>query len=317
MASRQYIRAWKESATGQGATYGADPYVPPGSPVLNTDFIIPQLTGDSSFTVRKTPNQVEMRSWNALNRRIKTVSGTYGVSGQLVTPLYPSQATFLAYALTLNGTTNNLPSFAIDHALELNDDTATFQYNRYLGCKVQSATIEVSAESQIAMLTLNWVGQRTQTTALTVGTFPEPAWNQYPSTKPYVFGDVNTPGWLKYANTNRAEYNSLTINIENILDASMNEKPYVTRIKHCGRNVSLNNSFVHVSNADRAAFEAATEQTTNSVKFDNGTNSLLFTLGTCVTTAVSDDLSMAAISRQGLTIVSQYDGTTDLTITAA
>lgn len=317
MAARQFVKIWKESATGQGSTYGVDPFVPPGSPALNTDFIVPHLVSDGAFNMRKAPNQVEMRSWNALNRRIKTISQTYAVAGQLVTYCYAEQAGFFANSLNLNVTTNNLPSFVIDHAQEMNDDTSSILYNRYLGCKVNSYKLECSADSQVATITVGFVGQRTQTTVLTSLTFPEPTWNQYPVTKPYTFTDLSTPGWFKTSNTSRAEFNGISIDIENILDSSMNEKAYVTRIKHCGRNISFTNSFVHVSNSDRAAFEAATELSNTSIKFDNGVNSLSFAFGPCVVTGVEDELALDKISRQNVTFVSQFDGFADLTITAS
>lgn len=319
MAARQYLKIWKESSDGQ-VNYGSDPFSPPGSPVLNTDYVVVRLVDNNAFSMRQVPVQKPIRSVDGYNRRVQMVASQFSVSGQLQTLLYPSQAAFWATALTPHSTSKNLPSYVIDHAIVLGDNSNTVAYRRYLGVKIAQAVFSGSAQTNLFHVNFTLTGKQAQSSNITITDFPEPSFATYPSELPFLFTQLSTPGYLKTNNSARTEFNSFELTIQNMLDAPFNESPYVTRVKYCGRNVDWVDKFVYVSTADRTAFEAATAQTQCSASLNNGAKNMVFDLqGAVYITGVDDDLSLDKTHEQTIHYGSFVDGSTgnDLTITVS
>ena len=319
MSVRQQVRFWKEAASGQGTDYAADPFVVPDTPTKNVDFICPRINDANSFAVRKAPIQKVIRGADGYNKKTQLFSSQFTVSGAFSFPLYPEHCAFWAYALTPDATTGDLPSFVADQAIEQVD--GTLQYRRYLGCKLQTATIAGTSDTNMFVISGNILGKMTQTTAVTSTDFEDIVASFYPSitSYPYRFTDAGTPGYVKLNNSNQAEYNSVSISINNILDATFNESSYVSRIRFCGRDITWEDNFVLASNTYRGWFEANTQlSTANTIKLDNGTNSFTIALGSAAfVTGVNDELPFDSVHRQTVQFTNLWDGTADLTLTAS
>jgi Phage tail tube protein len=319
MAARQYLRLYNESALGQGALYAAQPFTPPsGGGTLNEDFILVRLSEDNAFTMRPMPMQKPIRAVDAGNRRAQLTQGQSSLAGALSTWLYPTQAPFLANLLTLNSTSNDLPSFVCDHAI-VDEASPNFTvYRRYLGCKFNSVNITGDAQSNIIKFAAQIQGSQPQTINLTSGTFPEPAASSYPSENPYLFTNFN--GGITMDGAVRVEYKSFNLSIDPILDGTFNEGQFISRLKYCGRDVNFSQDYIYQSVNDRTAYEAATPQTAVSATLTAGGHSCVFGFNNAVYIAgVTDSLPLANVFYQNVSFQSfmDYSVGSDFSITAS
>lgn len=305
---RVYYKIWNETTWGTFAN--------PGAPVKNTDYILLEVNESNALTLTKKPKQQQIATANAGNRVQKVWSVQHDVTGNATTLAYPEQMPFLAnWAAVLSA--GELPSCTIDKCVVMDDDANTPVYTRYLGVKVQQFQIETSAENPGAKVTMQLIGK---TTANITGTdFPAPAQSEFPAgLRPYCFTDLVTPGALVLGST-RSTAASVTLTIENTLNAPFFMAEYVGKIRWCGRRVSLNTRLQYDSAADRTAYEGTTAQTA-SLKFDNGVNSFLIDLksGNYIT-EVNEDLSMDTVFYQDVNFVNTFNGSagTDLSITTS
>jgi Phage tail tube protein len=307
---RQYLKIWNE------ATFGT--FANPGSPVLNTDYVIVRLDQGNSFTMRPTPKKWVTRDFAGSNRRIQTGSSQTELKGSLSTLVYMEQANFLfPWGLTLNGS-GDLNSCTIDHAILMEDAGNTTIYRRYLGNKVGKFQMTGSSDAQTFRLSLDLTAQKPSAVAITGADFPVPALNQFPVAQ-CVFNMMAAPGFLNLSGSNRAEFAGFDLTVTNMLDGPFNESNFITRLKWCGRDVDWTDKLVFITNGDRAAFEAVTAETC-SARIDNGTHHIILTLETAnFLGGVDDDLSLDKVFYQDLKWNNYFDvaNATDLTFTYA
>jgi hypothetical protein len=301
---REALRLTKESVFG---VYGS------GGTVKNTDVLYIDLTKDNSFTMRKKPIQRTLRSASNGNRLLRVWSSQYDLAGSLNLELFPEQTPMImAFIASLNS--GELGSFTADYIIQMDDASSTNVYARYLGNKVASGEISASASDPAVKVALNLIAKSTAT--ITSTDFATPADADYPVGTPYLFTHTASPGFLTLG-TSRSEFNSWSVSFNNKLDAPHFEAPAVSRIKFCGRDVTMNTGLLYQSTADRVAYEATTAQSVQ-LKLNNGTNSLLidFKNGNFLTD-VGDDLKMDNVFYQNLVFVNAYSPSvgTDLAIT--
>lgn len=315
MATRQFLRVWNEAATGQGSTYAEQPFTPPGSPVLNTDYVVVRLEGDNAFTMRPTPIQKSIRAVDGGNRKVQLTQGQTSVSGNVSTLFYPTQAPFWANLLTLNGTSGDLPSFVCDHAILM--ESGTIAYRRYLGCKFDTVTLSGDSSSNLIKFAGQIIASQPQLTNITVGTFPEPSYTVFPSEIPYLF--TNFSGGITMNSATRIEYKSFSLTIDPILDGTFNEGQYISRLRYCGRDIQTDMNFVYQSTNDRNYYEAATAQTAFTATLTAGSHTCAFTMNNAnYISKVNDSLPLGNVFYEDVTFQTYMDYTTgaDFSITA-
>jgi hypothetical protein len=304
---REILKIWKET------TYGTFPA--PSTPVKNTDYVVIELSDSNPYTVRVKPKQKTIRTANSRNRLGKLYSTQYDLAGNLQTFAYPEQMPFLlAAACTL--TSNEIPSYTVDHAVIMDDASNTVVYSRHLGVKVANFDLNASADDQAVKLQFQLIGKNTAT--ITITDFPVPAQTEFPVGRPYCFVDLASPGTMTLSSS-RSEFAGFNLTVKNHLDTPFFEAPYIGRAKWCGRDITWTNKLLYKTAADRTNYEATTA-TTCSAKFDNGTNSVLFNFSTFnYATAVDDDLGTDKLYYQNISWVNSWNASAgaDLVITTA
>ena len=121
------------------------------------------------------------------------------------------------------------------------DSMQLWQFN---GACVQSATITASATQDYVSMTLSWIAQQriNPTTMANVGW---PAATNYSALNPYMFtetaglctvGTVNSSTPVTMPLTN---YRQMSFTLENILQGTWDEQPFVSSILYCGRNMNF------------------------------------------------------------------------------
>src|ERR1700687_3845395 len=209
-----------------------------------------QLTDSNQFTVRPVVMPWEIRGARGYNRRLIRGLGTaasggtpramvQGTLGNCI--VYDSQSTFWFGGNPRTGASGNsnnygllqpvpvgtsfeLNSYTIDHALLADDGNNTLIYRRYLGCRVQSATISADSDSQLLRISCNFVGHAAQSTNITVSDFPEPTFaggagpQFYPTGNPFVLAHAGT--YTFGATGSRSEFEAFSVTIENLIDST-------------------------------------------------------------------------------------------------
>jgi hypothetical protein len=314
MSAREFLWIVQESALNS----------PVGSPLTwptaNANAFFIRLVDGNSFTAYAKPVLEEIKYGGGYAVTADVISDHYEVAGQLKTKLYPSQAAFLlGWALTRNDSTNpwttseplgDLASCSVYHAVRRSD--GTYKRRQYSGCKVAAARIEVSRSSTTAMLTLDLIASKSQGNSMdgtsdpSSGAFPAPTETNYPLS-PYTF--KMTSGGLTVGST-RTEYEDLSINVQNAIDARWFEASYRQVIQFCGRSSSLEtNLYLKPSPDDRSTFEAITAQSA-SVVFSNGVTGQNMTLQFNGQNRIKDlpyDLPLDKTFMQKLSLVNVFD----------
>jgi hypothetical protein len=298
-----------------------------------------QLTDSNQFTVRPVVVPWEIRGASGYNRRLIRGSGTAGTPGG--TPramvqgtlgnciIYDSQATFWFGIQSPGsygdygmidpvpvGTSFELNSYTIDHAVLSDDASNTLIYRRYLGCRVRNATISADSDSQLLRISCDFVGHAAASPNITVTDFPEPTFaggagpQFYPVGNPFVLAHAGT---YTFGTTGaRTEFEAFNVTVENLIDSTFFNSTNLTRTKFCGRNV---NATVVVPlagqlNADRVDYEAATTPHPATVTFTNGTHVITFAFGNVqYTSGVTDNLDYNRVFRQNIAMVNFVDTT--------
>ena len=301
---REICKIWAES------TYG----VFGGSGSNGTGWVVVELTQANPYSVRPKPIQKTIRGSSGANRVSKLFSTQTGLSGNLNTLLYPSQAAFFMKAATdITTTPGDLQSYTIDHYIQKDDTSGTVDYTRHVGCKIEQAHISGTADDVTMKLELMVVAQKPVT--ITSSDFPVPASTDFPAGRPYCFTDTATGLTL---GTLRADYAGFDLTIKNILDHPFFETQYIGRNRFCGRDVTWSDKLLYKSAADRTAFEATTPFTCSAVLA--GTPATTFTLqGANFLSAVDDSIDYSHCFYQDLTWVNCLDQSSglDLVVTVA
>jgi hypothetical protein len=231
------------------------------------------LRSENAFTPRTTPNIWSERSAGGSNRMVQQGTEQAGIAGKLTTRFFPSQGkVIMPYILGITGSPYNLPSFTADHAIVLDDGSATIK-TRYLGGMVKGCSLKSvnTGTAPLVGLDLDLVFQMPTTT-----TFTEPTWATtpaLPTDDPFAFQD--TKAGIVIATVTRVNYMSFNLNITNILRTPFDENKYISSARWSGRDVSFDINFRYLSNADRVIYENQTVQAV-AVAFFDGTNTGTF-----------------------------------------
>lgn len=299
-----------------------------------------QLTDSNQFTVRPVVSAWEIRGASGYNRRLIRGSGTLSSGGSARAMvqgslnnciIYDIQSTFWfgdnartgasgnanTYGMLSPvpvGTSFELNSYTIDHAILADDGSNTLLYRRYLGCRVQSATISADSDSQLLRINCNFVGHAAST--ITGADFPEPTFTGgagpqfYPSGNPYVLAHA---GSYTFGTTGaRTEFEAFSVSIENLIDSTFFNSTNLTRTKFCGRNVNATVTIPYANqlNQDRSDYEAATTPHPATVTFTNGAHTVVFSFGNVqYTSGVTDNLDYNRVFRQNIAMVNFVDTT--------
>lgn len=290
---RQFLKIYNETSYGVFAN--------PGSPVLNTDYVVVRLVDNNAFTMREKPKQSALRTADGLNRRFYHIADKSDVQGSLQTVWFPEQTSFFFnWASTISS--YDLGSVTIDHAIA--DMSGTINYTRYLGVKVNKLGVSASADSTPFKLNFDLIAQ--EPVAITISDFAEPAQSLYPATRPYVFTDMASPGYLSLGSS-RSEFAGVDLTFDNLIDAPFFEPKFITAANFCGRNISYSNKLKFKSITDRTNFVASTAST-NSMRVDNGTHHTILTFNAQnFYDAVDDDLALDKCYYQTISWQNYYD----------
>jgi hypothetical protein len=308
-----------------------------------------QLTDSNQFTVRPVVMPWEIRAASGYNRRLIRGSGTaasaggspramvQGTLGNCI--IYDSQATFWfgdSSRSTPTGNSNTygmlepvpsgtppggsfeLNSYTIDHAILMDDASNTVFYRRYLGCRVQRATISADSDSQLLRISCDIIGHGVQD-PITSTDFPEPTFvggagpYTYPVGNPFVLAHASSYTFGQYSVTTgsgRQEFESFNVTIENLIDSTFFNSTNLTRTKFCGRNVNASVGVPFITKQDRLDYEAATTPHSGSITFNNtaATHSIVFNFhAQHYTSGVTDNLDYNRVFRQNVAFVNFVD----------
>ncbi len=329
MASREFAMFTIESSYG----------TPKTGPVLGTDYFYLRLHDGDSFTGQMNPVLLDIMYGGGRATPAVQVSDEYRVPFTLKTYLYPGahSATLLGWCMNVvnSGRTtpwittdsNNLmppgdlASIGIYHAVTLND--GTIDRRLYNGCKAHSWTLSCSRSDPRALLTVQGVAIRDNLNAAGASAYPDatefpaPAETSYPQ-QPYLFSQSAGFFVLSTSTTARTQYDSVSISVQNAMDPVAFETNYVVLDKFCGRTSTLNaNLHMKLSPADLTLLQAKTV-TNNSLKLDNGTNTLKVDfLAKNYFKSVARTLPLNQVFKRAISVQNFWDpaGANDLTLT--
>jgi len=288
------------------------------TPTVGTNAFYIRLDGGNAFTMRPRRVDVKVPYGGGLATRRFTVADKLELKGRLVTKLYASKLTEFLLGKCADASGGDIGSFTAYHAIQRSDNT--YKRRGYLGCKVESWTLEISEDSTIGTLTLELAAS--QPVGVSFGgvtssdpdatAFPAPTDVQLPS-NPYVY--INASGGLTVGSS-RSKFSGVTIRSQNKLARRYFATPFLDVLKFVGRETTMEvNHFFMASPDDRSVYEALTEQTV-SFTLDNGDYSMQVNLNdNNVFDGVEDNLALDDVYTQQLTIGNQWeDGTGDLAL---
>jgi hypothetical protein len=314
-SSFEYLVLVKESAYGETMA----------NPVWGTDAIVVRLAGPNRFTPRPARPLVQIPYGGGVNIRHYTTSGKFAITGSLTTELYASQAAFLlnwcATRINTGRTTpwtttdaggvmpvGDLASVTCYHAIRRNDGTT--KRRKYVGTKVHSWRLEGNDTDQQFMLSLELQSKKMHGNIIDASNdpdaveFPEPLDSDYP-TDLYLF--THTVGGFTLDSV-RSIYSSMSINVQNSMDARFFEAPFIYLDQFRGRAATMSIKGLYKANPDdRAAFEAIDTHEAEVV-IDNGdiTTTIQFN-GNNVLDQITDDLPLDRVFEQEFLLATQWD----------
>ncbi len=289
--AREYLRLTPEAVPGtfDGSTVGVA-----GQVIIDVD-------NAQSYTVRKTPITQTIRTAGAFNRRLTTFSKKFSVNGNLTWMVRGSQAALLAAWCV--PTANILKSYTIDHALVEEDSGLTHIYSRHLGMYVGQAQFTASESDQWFKAALSLVGMNVAT--ITAADFSEPAVTDYPTDAFLTF--ENASAGLTLHAVQRADLDSFSCTIKNILDTKYFVAANPQKIKWCGDEIDFVAKISYSVNVPRTDFEAVTGIAA-AITFDNSTHTLVFNMhANNVYKTVNDSLDMSKVFVQEVTLENHLD----------
>ena len=220
-----------------------------------------------------------------------------------------------------------MPSFTLLYW----DSMQLWQFN---GACVQSVTVTASAAQDYVNMTINWIAQQRISTP-TMSNIGWPAATNYSVLNPYMF--VETTG-LCTIGTNSSgtgaivpltNYRQMSFTLENVLQGTWDEEPYVSSILYCGRNMNFSigpqyfNQLWPTTNTTGTAASPQTFRTdyenqlplTFSLQFSRSSPSHSLTINAESNSYVSniqDDLPLDNASYQNISAEAFIDSTTTL-----
>lgn len=265
------------------------------------------LTSDNDMTVRAQPQFSPIRDAGVGNRLIRMIPGRTLVNGKFDSYLFPSQAAYilnLAAGLTGTAPCIDLPSFTIDHLIDRDFDCGK-EYRRYLGCKIGKLSLksDMSESGWLWSFDADVVASKPAT--ITGTDFPTPALSAYPADDPFQF--FQTAGNVSINGSVRSNYQSLGVDIDNVILPFSDEHIYPSSVTWFGRTVTFTIKLRYKSPADRLLYEAGTKMAA-SIEIDTGTHTLTMNFGgQTLITACTDALPMGGYFTQTLAFTALMD----------
>jgi hypothetical protein len=209
-----------------------------------------RILDNNAFVLGGDPKRWMVRSADGGNLRVQGGAGRVGVTGNLRTPLYPTQAANLVdwgATPTGSGSARALPSWTADHFDGI-------EVLRTLGVRVSRMRIrsQDSDNDQIAMVEMDLVGKN-QATGITLA---EPASSVFPAVRPYLHQDI--AGQVSIGGSVITALTELEITFANMLFVRFFEGTTVNRISYVGRDVDATIGYADPVSADRTRFEGQT-----------------------------------------------------------
>jgi hypothetical protein len=287
-----------------------------------------RLDEGNAFGMRARPQEVEVPYGGGLAIGAYRVSDKIECRGNLQCKLTAGIAPFLlGWATTRVDAARTLPwpnaeppgdlaSCAVYHAIMRSD--GTFRRRVYLGCKVDSMSLDISTDSQVGTLNLGLSGSTPQGNVYDSSidppatAFPEPADNNLP-VDPYLF--VHTAGNVSIGGTIRDYITQLTVNVANTLARNFFNQRFIQALQFTGRDTTLATRLQYRPTPDdRATYEGQMPYgvTPIAVHFTlaNGTNSLELQMNANnVMDPLDEDLALDDIYFQSSTHNNMWDAT--------
>jgi hypothetical protein len=228
--------------------------------------------------------------------------------------VFGSQAVFWASMINVAGTPIDVPSFTIDHAIQMEDGAGTKVMHRYLGCKATQWQFTAAADTQLLRLALNFTGKTA--VPITSTDFPDPAPGACATDAPFVLENAST--FTLGSGGARTEFDRFQATGVHVMDPTYFNSQTITRLGVKSRNVDGSVVFPYIVTADRADLEAVSPHPA-SCTFTLGTHSLAFNFESAnYITAVGDQLDYNRVFLQGITFADFFDSSagTDFSLSA-
>lgn len=295
---QQYTRFTQEAAFGVFNT----------SPSANQQFDL-YLTTDSDMTTRAEPEFTPIRDAGFGNRLIRMIQGHTKVGGNVNTYLFPSQTLFwMNIAAGLVGTAPclNLPTFTIDH-LAVRDYDCGKEYRRYLGNMISKLTLKSDSTANGWLWSVMAESMGAVPATITISDYPTPPLSAYASDDPYNFNQ--TLGLVSINSAVQSNYQNLTIDIANTIQAFADENIYASSVNWFGRTVTVDITLRYKSPAFRLLYEVGTKMPI-TLEINTGSHTLTLNFGAqCIIQKCSDVWPMGGYFVQQLSFTAMMDPT--------
>jgi hypothetical protein len=324
MASREALLAVTESAYGTTTS----------TPTLGTDKWYFNLPDSDSFQAEMQPVMQEIAYGGGIAIPFDVRADHYQTQVAWKGLVYPSLDNFLlnlaaqriptgqASPWTTTEPVGDLASATLYHYWQ-HRGSATPVRKKYLGCKLQSLSLDCSRQDPKLKFSASLVAQKEQGNAIETGPPADPDSTEFPAPTdaqlplgPYLFSHSSTN--FSVGGAAVTKYQSLSIKITNALDVLYFENKFPSDVAFCGRTIEV--TFQHLllgTPTYRTFYQGLTDKAT-SVKFDNGTNSFkIDLLDQCHFTAYSRQLGLGKEFLETITIKARLDisSGTDCTLT--
>lgn len=336
MATREFLLVVQESAY---LTPVATPVVwtTASAPGTATAYYI-RLDEGNAFAMRPRPQTVEIPYGGGLAIGAYRVADKMECKGNLRCKLTTALAPFLfGWAATRVDAARTLPwhnaeppgdlaSCAVYHAIMRED--GTFKRRVYLGCKVDSWSLDMSTDSTVGTINLGLSASTPQGNVYdgsadpTATVFPEPLCSNLP-VDPYMFAHTTGLGSVTINGTVRKWITQLTANGTNTLARSFFNDRFLGKLRFTGRKTTIAwRQEYRATPDDRAVYEGTMPYGTTpigvDVVLDDGVNRMEINMeSNNVIDPLDEDLPLDDLYFQNLTTNNLYDCSagTDFTFT--
>ena len=287
-----------------------------------------RLDEGNAFAMRARPQEVEIPYGGGLAIGAYRASDKIECRGNLRMKLTTGIAPFLfGWATTRVDSGNTLPwpsgqppgdlaSCTIYHAIMRSD--GTFRRRAYLGVKVDSLALDISADSTIGTVNMGLSASVPQgnvydgSTDPTAIVFPPPADNNLP-VDPYLFAHTGGAGSVLINSVNRKNITQCTMNVANTLARNFFNQRFLGALRFTGRDVSLAVRLEYATTPDdRVTYEGQMPYGVTpipvKVVFDDGTHAMTIDFhGNNVIDPLDEDLPLDDLYFQSSTHNNMWD----------
>lgn len=311
-----------------------------GTPVLTNSVVDYTLT-TSTFCVRLPdsngwtgdfmPDQIVTPFGGGHDVAFDVSIGKYDCKATLSTFGYPALTAFLcdAACTRINTAqtspwTTTLPeydiaSIAAYHYIRRHDGTV--KRRKFTGGKIQKLSLSCSSSSPRLAIKADIIFQRETGNTYEASAdpdateFPFPADTNFP-TSPYLF--QQTAGYFKMATVAITAYDSIQIDVENILDPRFFETPILYSAMLFGRKTTFSADVLYKASPDLRSFYQGASDKAFEVKWGNGTNTTKLDFGSSNHfSGLTFDLPLGKERMQKLTGTNRWNASagTDIVVT--